>query len=113
MTHQFGLRIEGPRLGEVCLELQELRIGILEYLLSLVVPLLACHYVIERYDITSLGQRRFPTDGVQLGRRTCVDIGIAHLRNEVVLHRDCQIGVDSHNVLEGLRLTIHKLILNG
>lgn len=112
MTHDTGTAIERPRLGEVGLELHKLGIGILEEFLILIVPFLACSQHGQRDNVTRFGNGGFPTDGMQEVGRTGVGIGIAHLRDEVVLHGDSKIGILLHDGIEGCRMAIHELIFD-
>ena len=86
MGHQVGIAAERPGLGEVGFDLQELGIGILEQLLVLIVPFLACGHHGQRRNVTRLSNSGLPTDGVQQVSGTGVGVGIAHLGDEVVLH---------------------------
>ena len=112
MSDESCRAVKCPRLGEVGLELHKLRIGILEEFLILVVPAVALNHITQRYDVARLSNGRLPANGVtQRGLRR-VGIGVAHLRDEVVLHGGQQIRIiqDQLGILVGM--TIHELILH-
>ena len=112
MSHQTRQCTDCPRLGKVGLQFYILRIRILEKLLVLLVPALASNHHPQRGDVARFSDGRFPADGMQQVGRTGVGVGIAHLRDEVVLHGDLQIGILVNDGVESGRMTVHELILH-
>ena len=111
MPHQLRLRVECPGLGQVGLQTDELRVGILEQGLVLLVPPVALyHDVVECGQIARLLDGGLPSDGVLLVLCRGVGIGVAHLGDEVVLHRGEDVQIVEQRV-EGLGVRVHELVL--
>ena len=92
--------VKGQRLGIVGLQLEELRVGILEHGLVLVVPRLAGKDIIECYAIARFCQGDFPACRMQGRFRRGISIGVPHLRDEVVLHGGQQVGILCHHFVK-------------
>ena len=69
--------------------------------------------VVERDDVASLFDGRFPADGVAVVGRAGVSVGIAHLGNEPVTHRSHDIVVAVGILLKFLSEAVHVLIVDG
>ena len=112
MSHQMGSIAQRPRLGKVGLYLQKLRIGILEEFLVLLVPPVPLHHIEHREHVARLTERCLPAHGMAHCRGRLISVGIANLRNEIVLHEDLQIGNRADQRIVGGSVGVHKLILH-
>ena len=101
MAHQLRAAVQLPRLGEVGLYTQELGVGVLEERLVLLLPAVSLYeHVVECSCVSRLLDGGFPSDGVALAGGALIQIGVAHLGYELVLHGGAYVGVGGHDAVE-------------
>ena len=110
MRHKTAVLRQLPSLDQLCFQFEELSIRVFEELFVFLAPFVSSHHLAQRQDVSALADCRLPPQRIAVGLRTRVGIDILHLRNELVAHGVCQIGIGGENRVKGCRAPLHIFI---